>query len=225
MINHHPKAELLNAFVAGDLPLAISVAVACHVEMCEQCKHKVQRMNHNQAQEIFADHSYQNTATLFSIDDSEADLDDMMQSIMQDDTIDIIGDFPQPKASLKGHSFLLPMALRQIEQSNWFKVGKLARANLSSSEGSIHSHLLRIEAGGEVPKHTHKGFELTLLLDGSFEDCLGKYSKGDFIWLDKSHEHQPYTKDGCLCLTVADDALHFTQGLGKLLNPIGNLIY
>ncbi|MFQ3312714.1 MAG: putative transcriptional regulator, partial [Colwellia sp.] len=31
--------------------------------------------------------------------------------------------------------------------------------------------------------------------------------------------------NGCLCFTVANDALHFTQGINKLLNPIGSFIY
>ena len=76
-----------------------------------------------------------------------------------------------------------------------------------------------------MPEHTHKGFELTLLLDGSFSDDKGEYVKGDFIMLDASIKHNPISQDGCLCYTVANDALHFTQGINKLLNPIGNFIY
>jgi putative transcriptional regulator len=76
-----------------------------------------------------------------------------------------------------------------------------------------------------VPEHTHKGFELTLLLDGEFEDEMGKYVKGDFICLDSAHKHSPQTTQGCLCLTVVNDALQFTKGMSKLLNPFGNLIY
>jgi putative transcriptional regulator len=64
-----------------------------------------------------------------------------------------------------------------------------------------------------------------LLLEGSFEDEMGSYHEGDFIWLDGKHTHNPVTKEGCLCLTVASDSLHFTQGLTKMLNPIGKFIY
>ncbi|MGL5391190.1 MAG: ChrR family anti-sigma-E factor, partial [Shewanella sp.] len=38
-------------------------------------------------------------------------------------------------------------------------------------------------------------------------------------------EHAPTTKSGCLCYTVLNAPLHFTKGLSKLLNPIGELIY
>jgi len=84
---------------------------------------------------------------------------------------------------------------------------------------------LHIDADGEVPTHTHKGFEITLLLDGSFEDDMGTYHPGDFIELNGEHNHQPKTKEGCLCYTVADDALQFTEGFHKLFNPIGSLLY
>ena len=92
-------------------------------------------------------------------------------------------------------------------------------------EGEIHTSLLQIQPGGMIPEHTHKGFEVTLLLDGEFSDDMGSYEAGDFIMLDGTHQHNPKTEDGCLCLTVVSDALHFTQGFGKLLNPFGSLLY
>ncbi len=104
-------------------------------------------------------------------------------------------------------------------------IGKLSRARVQLDENEIHTSLLYIEPGGGVPEHTHKGFELTVLLEGSFEDEQGEYVKGDFIMLDSSHQHQPISKQGCLCYTVANDALHFTQGINKLLNPIAGFIY
>ena len=107
----------------------------------------------------------------------------------------------------------------------WTHLGKINRAPLILGEGEVHTHLLRIDPGGVVPEHTHKGFELTLLLEGEFEDELGTYVKGDFICLDSTHKHSPKTQKGCLCLTVVNDALHFTKGMSKLLNPIGSLIY
>ena len=63
------------------------------------------------------------------------------------------------------------------------------------------------------------------MLAGTFADEQGEYVAGDFIMLDKRHQHQPATEHGCLCYTVANDALHFTQGINKLLNPIGAFIY
>jgi putative transcriptional regulator len=85
--------------------------------------------------------------------------------------------------------------------------------------------LLHIQPGGSVPEHTHNGFELTVLIAGDFSDDQGEYVPGDFIMLDKKHQHHPVSEKGCLCFTVANDSLHFTQGINKLLNPIGTFIY
>jgi putative transcriptional regulator len=64
-----------------------------------------------------------------------------------------------------------------------------------------------------------------LLLDGEFSDDQGDYVPGDFIMLDAENTHQPISEKGCLCFTVANDSLHFTQGINRLLNPIGTFIY
>ena len=119
----------------------------------------------------------------------------------------------------------LPRVFNQIPLKSWNKLGDISRSRLDLNEEPLRSSLLNIAPYGEVPNHTHKGFELTLLLDGSFSDEMGKYYPGDFIWLDSEHTHSPKTTEGCLCYTVSDDALKFTQGLTKLLNPIGGFIY
>jgi putative transcriptional regulator len=103
--------------------------------------------------------------------------------------------------------------------------GKISRAKIELGEGDVHSHLLYMAPNGEVPKHTHQGFELTLLLEGDFHDDFDSYKPGDFIMLNGEHHHQPKSDNGCLCLTVVSDALQFTEGLSRLLNPVGRYIY
>ena len=70
-------------------------------------------------------------------------------------------------------SVQLPRALSNVSLKKWSKLGDVSRARLELEEEPIRSSLLDISPGGVVPLHTHKGFELTLLLDGSFEDDMG----------------------------------------------------
>ncbi len=51
--------------------------------------------------------------------------------------------------------------------------------------------LLYINKGVQVPQHTHKGFESTLVLHGSFQDENGEYHAGDFIREDGETKHAP----------------------------------
>jgi len=155
----------------------------------------------------------------------ELDFDVMLETITQSN--DIFE--PEPNVAklveFNNKSYVLPQVLSKIPLGKTVNVGKFSRTRVQLNENEIHTSLIQIEPGGRVPEHTHKGFEATLLLDGSFTDENGEYAKGDFIMLDSSHQHNPVSLDGCLCYTVSNDALHFTQGINRLLNPIGKLLY
>lgn len=124
-----------------------------------------------------------------------------------------------------GKRISLPNAIKSLALKEWQGLGKISRARINLDDETRRTSLLHIDKGGSVPHHTHKGFEITLLLQGSFEDEMGTYHAGDFIWLSGEHTHNPVTQEGCVCLTVSSDALHFTQGVSQLFNPLGKLIY
>jgi putative transcriptional regulator len=229
MIKHHPKFELIQAFVDGDLPASLSAGIAMHAEMCPKCQEKIVQLTEHAAEvsfeEAFLDRFIVDDSHAVNNSNNEIDFEAMANLVSQSD--DIIMPEPTLDKSIvfNDKSYTLPKVLNNMEIGKTSHIGKLSRARLQLNENEIHTSLLQIEPGGGVPQHTHKGFELTLLLDGTFHDENGEYVKGDFIMLDGSHQHNPISNEGCLCYTVANDALHFTQGINKLLNPIGTFIY
>ena len=241
MIKHHPSSKLLAGYAAGELPASIAIGVSIHSHMCPQCSGEIEKITKQMSEQLFnaeittksVYEDEQFDTSLFNISDNhvnnEAVMDmefgNMIAAITADDEISEQSMVRNTSISVRGKCFELPTALNNVRMSNWLNIGKLSRSSLNLDEGAIHSHLLHIDADGEVPTHTHKGFEITLLLDGSFEDEMGTYHPGDFIELNGEHNHQPRTKEGCLCYTVADDALQFTEGFHKLFNPIGSLLY
>lgn len=230
MIKHHPKFELLTSFVAGDLPASLSAGIAIHADMCKQCQHQIAQLTEQVAESNF---DFEEAFLDRFIVDEKQDLDeiasvnfdDMIANITACDDIEVLAAKENKSILFNGTNYSLPTALNSMSFGKTAHIGKLSRARIQLDEDEIHSSLLHIQPGGGVPEHTHKGFELTLLLEGSFEDEKGKYVKGDFIMLDSNHQHHPISEEGCLCFTVANDALHFTQGINKLLNPIGSFIY
>ncbi|WP_038150236.1 ChrR family anti-sigma-E factor [Vibrio litoralis] len=222
-MRHHPTHELMSVFASGELPASLSIAVAAHLELCRDCQTTVDRITQQAAQQEFT------TSSTSYQQDHEDDFADMIAQITQDDALfdaQIYSDKAvEQTIEFKGQHYTLPRALQSLVLQKPQKLGKLTRSRIDLQEGSLKTSLLHIEPGGSVPMHTHKGFELTLLLDGEFEDQMGKYQIGDFIWLTGEHEHTPTTTTGCLCFTVSNDALQFTQGISKLLNPIGQFIY
>ena len=230
MIKHHPNLNLLAGFVAGDLPASVAIGVSIHSQMCEQCRDKIAELTQRLAMQEFVEMDSSSfddgiEDNVISNDMASMDFGNMIDAITADDEISEQAVSKSALIRIKDKNYELPKALNNVRMSNWLNLGKLSRSSLNLDEGPLHSHLLHIDAGGEVPTHTHKGFEITLLLDGSFEDEMGTYVAGDFIELDGEHNHKPKTTEGCLCYTVADDALQFTEGFHKLFNPIGSLLY
>ncbi|MBA6233867.1 MULTISPECIES: ChrR family anti-sigma-E factor [unclassified Colwellia] len=228
MIKHHPKFELLQSFVNGDLPASLSVGISIHASMCTVCQQKISLLT-DQVADLNFDESYANTAVLdhnsATQELSAIDFEDMISAITETEHIDVMQAVKIKSVNFRDKSYQLPTALNSMLLGKTAHIGKLARRRIQLDENEIHTNLLHMEPDGSVPQHTHKGFELTLLLEGSFHDEEGEYVKGDFIMLDGQHLHNPISSSGCLCYTVANDSMHFTQGINKLLNPIGSFIY
>jgi putative transcriptional regulator len=228
MIKHHPKFELLQRFVNGELPASLSTGIAIHADRCSQCKHQIaqltEELSYASFEEVYLDRFIVGeTKTPEDVED--IDFDEAIAAITESSDIDIIKPLIEKNITFKEQVYTLPSVLNNMVLGKTANIGKLARARIQLDENEIHSSLLHIEPGGSVPEHTHKGFELTVLIAGSFSDEAGEYVAGDFIMLDKHHQHHPVSEKGCLCFTVANDSLHFTQGINKLLNPIGSFIY
>ncbi|PMG69309.1 transcriptional regulator [Vibrio lentus] len=236
MIKHHPNAAILKDFVDGNLADSVSLIVSSHVELCEHCQKQVSMLTAQAADSVFESDTsaFENDTAGLKLSDSEMDAFLSDDGEFDFDAIDqITADLSQAvevvveaqQETVSNTTFTIPRALNSVARKDWLNLGKISRARLDFDDESHHTSLLHIDKGGQVPCHTHKGFEITLLLEGSFEDEMGVYNKGDFIWLDGEHTHQPATKEGCVCLTVSSDALYFTKGVSQLFNPLGKYIY
>ncbi len=75
--------------------------------------------------------------------------------------------------------------------------------------GRTRAEIIRIEAGTAVPRHSHKGQELSLCLVGGYSDGMGAYGPGDVSIADPSVRHQPKADDdgACFVLAVSDAGL------------------
>ena len=81
---------------------------------------------------------------------------------------------------------------------------------------------IKMDPGAKVPLHSHNGKEYILVLEGSFCDEFGIYSKGDLQINDYKIKHTPVAcnNEGCICLTVTEEDLVFYGPLAPLLNII-----
>lgn len=85
-----------------------------------------------------------------------------------------------------------------------------------------HASLFWIRPGRSIPAHTHKGCEISLVLDGAFSDLAGRYGRGDISVADDSVEHRPVAEKErpCIAFTVVDAPLKLTGSFTQFLRDI-----
>ncbi|MGK0306104.1 MAG: putative transcriptional regulator [Gammaproteobacteria bacterium] len=222
MINFHPSFTDLRSFSAGNCEPAMALMISAHVDMCPQCQQECIEFQADLASELF------NPQT------SAAPLDSQFYAMMSKITA-----LPEKKLAtpeiintsieLDGKFFELPRALRRHVKNtgNWSRlVGKLWQAPVDLGDIG-KANFMYMEKGGRVPEHTHKGTEMTLVVDGQYGDGIAEYDCGDFTLMNNKYKHLPHSQadDGCLVFTIVDQPLHFTAGIARLLNPFSHLFF
>ena len=210
MINSHPDSRLMNEYSAGTLPLAQSTCVSLHLNYCEHCQRQSQQLQ-NLGASLFEDLAPAPVEDGL-LDAVLAQLDDQ-PPLSYGHNGSSQGEFPGLVHRLMDRNY---DELEWNRVSSGLRVSRLRTGDLDNELALYH-----IKAGGKIPQHTHRGTELTLVLDGSFSDEEGVYSEGDFLMRDGEHVHTPtaaQTSD-CICIGVLDAPIRFTRWNYRVLNP------
>ncbi|ELP5728459.1 cupin domain-containing protein [Vibrio vulnificus] len=224
----HPNSALLKAYACGSIDAVSGLAIATHLEVCPDCRERVAELETLQAQAFVDQKQSEEDMIESSVERSLFDLmfDDIIHSESKVDAHDVY----EPRyIEVKGKRFMLPRTLCRYADlmSEWRSYGgKVFSSQLDFGE-EARVNLMYISEGVQIPQHTHKGLETTLVLHGSFSDEDGEYQQGDFMQRDASVKHSPRTKAGedCLCLTVLTEPLIFTQGVARVFNLFGKGLY
>lgn len=227
MIKSHPSEAILHQYASGDLSASMTLVVGTHVDMCSVCEQTVREIEQDLC-ERHLDTVVQTLSTPSSGCNglSKGDTEKMLEEIFSSEAR------PAIKADelicLEGRRFVLPRTLAHSREriGDWTNlVGKLWRAPIDIGNRG-HTNLIYMEPGTQVPEHTHKGQEATLVVDGVFNDEKDVYYNGDFILLDADRTHTPQTAEqDCLTLATLDAPLYFTSGISRLLNPFSSLFF
>lgn len=201
----HPDDALLAAYSAGTLAHAQDFLVACHLSRCPQCRDQVALLD-----EI--------GGLLLDLGDTTPSAEDALLSILgrldDEPTAE-----PAPREAAPLPPELLALDLPEPLRSTLARSGVTQWATVVP--GFVHQitlpipwegepvRLTRVRGGFRVPRHTHRGRELNLVLAGGFRDPSGGYGPGDVAENDDSVTHELAIDPGedCIILAVNESPL------------------
>jgi len=210
MSNFHPDLDLLTDYAAGSLALAQAACVSIHVNHCRRCQRIAGQLTDL-------------GASLFEALTPVAVGDTQLHAVLArlDD------EKPLEYARNKDDASATPAILQRLMRGdfsdlNWKNIGSTLRISYLKTGDPDHEFALyHIRAGGRIPEHTHRGTEMTLILEGGFSDVNGSYHKGDFLIRRPGDVHAPTAlqSEDCICLAVVDAPLKFTDWKFRWMNP------
>ncbi|MCB1731460.1 MAG: ChrR family anti-sigma-E factor [Halieaceae bacterium] len=211
MAKFHPELDLLTEHAAGNLPLAQAACVSAHMNYCEQC-----RRTSGQLQAL--------GSVLFGnlqgVPVGEAQLDAVLARLDDEPPLS----YANARRETAGRTPAILQRLMSGDFSDlaWKKItSSLSISYLKTGDPNYEFALYHIKAGGRIPEHTHRGSEMTLVLEGGFSDADGSYHQGDFLLREPSDVHAPTAvqSEDCICLAVLDAPLKFTSWKYRWMNP------
>lgn len=210
MSKWHPSSDQLIEFSSGTGSSALSIAISTHLHFCGECRVRVGELE-STAAVLFEEQS--------SIPVEMEGFDKLMSRIAAEPAA--------PKTVTKQEPTRFPPMIeklinRDTEALDWRNPMKNLRVcRLMTDESGFILGLHHMKSGGRVPNHTHRGNEISVVIEGGFSDALGSYRPGDFIHLSTDHVHSPQADaDGdCWLLSIVEAPVKLTGPLGWLVNP------
>lgn len=214
--NHHLDDATVLSYSAGALPAALAVVASAHLERCAACRAHL--LDADQIGGVLIQQQRVDTpaedarATMLALLDAEPAVEPPAPPA------DIVEEHDPDRLP----SALHPWFGNSLRALRWRRVAPGVQRILASGIGGGDLMLLRIAPGSKLPLHSHGGNELTMILDGAYDDMLGHFGPGDVADLDGETNHQPVTSPGvpCICVAATDAPLVFSGWVARTLQPL-----
>ena len=211
MSNWHPSSDQLIEFSSGTGSTALSIAISTHLHFCAECRRHVSEVE-STAAVLF---EQQTVATV-----AENSFDLLMGRIKNE---------PKPaiadvklKSPTRFPAVIEKLIHGDTESLTWQKPMKNLRVSrLLTDDSGFILGLHHMKSGARVPHHSHRGNEISVVIEGGFSDAMGSYGPGDFIHLSTEHQHSPQADaDGdCWLVSIVEAPVKLSGPLGWVLNP------
>ena len=214
-IKHHLNDDILMGYSAGTLPEAFNLMVASHLSLCDDCRAQLESFD----------------AVGGALLDNPADGRDVtMDTGSLAATMALIAGGARDEIRVTRPAGKLPAPLQDyvggdIDAIKWKPVGMGVKQAILPTSKDASARLLFIPAGVAMPDHGHKGTEMTMVLQGAFQDEGDYFARGDVEQADSDHYHTPVADihEDCICLAVTDAPLEFKGILPRIVQRFINI--
>ena len=222
MPSFHPPEEMLMAYAAGSMSEPQALLIATHAALCPLCRDRIAELEAlgGAMMEELAPASVEESAlrrVLARLDEAPPRPESLSPKLageagpIEAGPTDL--SVPQP---LRGYlsAGLADLPWRTV-------IPGMAEVDIETATPATRARLMQVKAGKTMPRHSHHGDELTLVLTGAYRDASGRYARGDVQVADPAVDHQPVAEAGtpCICLVVSDAPVKLTGKVSRLLNP------
>ncbi len=234
MVKYHPDTRFLTDYAAGSLPESQALCVAAHLHYCSGCRAKIRELTQlgaefflTQEPEAVSEDSFDRLWQTLQNQDSPAQQIQLQQAPA---TTDVTKTVTKTATDTAKTTKDLPQAIQKLTNGNinslkWRNIGKSFRfSDIALRDQNRETTLFHIKAGGNVPKHHHRGDEITVVLKGSFSDQEDHYHVGDYIVRTSGESHTPVASqdEDCLCLASLDAPIVMNNWFYRVLAPFFN---
>lgn len=207
-IKHHLTDDILMGYATGTLPEAFNLMVAAHVSLCDTCRAQAESYD-AVGGEVFS--QAEDVGVALTPGSFAA-------------TMSLIADGPLDEApARRSQGSILPGPVQDyvggdLEVVKWRSIGMGVKQAILPTSKDASARLLFIPAGAAMPDHGHNGTEMTLVLQGAFQDEDGYFARGDVEVADSDLHHTPIADihSDCICLAVTDAPLQFDGLIHKI---------
>ena len=208
-IKHHLTDEILMGYSAGSLPEAFNLMVATHISLCDACRAQLGACD------------AVGGALMERPKTPSAEMDEGSLAA----TMSMIAAGPAGSISAPSKTTgVLPTPLQDyvggdLAAIKWRPIGMGVKQAILPTSKQASARLLFIPAGSAMPDHGHHGMELTMVLQGAFQDEDDYFARGDVEVAGSDLEHTPVADihEDCICLAVTDAPLKFKGLLPRIM--------
>jgi putative transcriptional regulator len=215
-IEHHPSEATLVDHAARALWPAAGLVVEAHLAHCPDCRGKIGLIE--EVGGLLVD----------GLPPTPLSPDALERMMVRLDEATGPAALGSSRAAQEPSPVELPAALQGLlhaARPRWVAPGVRHALLLREVSPGGTLRLLRVSPGTALPRHDHRGLELTLVLEGAFADEAGRYGPGDLAEVEEGATHQPVALGplDCVCLLATQGRLRFHGPMARLFGILARV--